>query len=84
MLPRGCSSTGGSVPAGCVLLARSLPQHRARQGSEMQPKELGKYLGLSTHRAASHSGRAARSARTGPLSQSPLSHCSHCGVGEPH
>lgn len=78
-------------PVLCVLLTVELQQCRAQQGPETQPKELGKYLRLSTNKTVSHSSCTARSARTRLLkscpvllSLSPLSHCSDCSVDKPH
>lgn len=86
-----CSSDFSFKPVLCVLLTVVLQQRRARRGPETQPKELGKYLGLSTNTTVSHSSCTARSARTGLLqscpvllSLSPLSHCSDCGVDKAH
>lgn len=88
---RNCSSDFSFKPVLCGLLTVVLQRRRAQQGPETQPKELGKYLGLSTNNTVSHSSCAARSARTGLLkscpvllSLSPLSHCSDCSVDKPH
>lgn len=88
---RSCSSDFSFKPLLCVLLTVVLQQCRAQQGPETQPKELGKYLGLSTNATVSHSSGTACRARSGLLkscpvllSLSPLSHCGDCSVDKPH